>query len=108
MSDLETLLTRLQHAAEGLVEATDVVAALEDQRAEQKRNAILRLMQETNPLTQKPHSASSAEAVVETDATYAQHRRAQREAEANKIYARATYECAVLRARAAAQPAEVA
>lgn len=94
-------LAKIHRAAEGLAEATDIVAALEDQRPLIKRDAIGRLMQETNPLTGKPHSATSAEAVVESDAIYAAHRRSQRQAEVEKIFARAAYEAAVLAARAA-------
>jgi hypothetical protein len=39
-------------------------------RPAEKAAAIQRLMQQTNPLTGKPHSASSPEAVVETAQNY--------------------------------------
>ena len=43
---------------------------IEDERPLAKHEAIGRIMQFTNPLTQKPHSSSSAEAIVESDPDY--------------------------------------
>jgi hypothetical protein len=43
---------------------------LEADRAEQKLAAILRIMATTNDLTGNPHSASSAEKIVELDSEY--------------------------------------
>ena len=56
---------------------------LENDRPILKRQAILRLMGQDNPLTStadkpKLHSASSAEAIVESDAEYMAHLGAQR------------------------------
>lgn len=63
-------------------EAANEEARLEDRRAGQKQQAILRLIngEAVNPTTNKPHSASSAEAVVETDGEYAAYRKTQRDA----------------------------
>lgn len=48
--------------------------ALEHERAGRKAEAVARIMASgDNPLTHKPHSASSAEAVAETDHAYAAH-----------------------------------
>lgn len=94
-------------AGDRLAEAKERELRLEDMRPAHKMDAILRIMQGTNPLTGKAHSASSAEAVVETDAEYAAYRAAQREATVAVIKARAYYECTIARARMAAGYAEV-
>lgn len=73
---------------------------LEDNRAAHKQAAILRLIAGgPNPLTGKAHSASSAEAVVETDAEYAAYRALQRGAVVTTITAAGNYEAAKFRAR---------
>lgn len=90
------------HAGRQLAEATVRELALEAGRPAQKSAAIRRLMQQENPETGKPHSASSAEKVVETDADYAAYLAAGREAVAVKITARAAYDAAVCAGRLAA------
>lgn len=91
-------------AANKLALATQRETALEDLRPAKKQAAILRLMATENPLTStsdkpKLHSASSAEAVVEMDAEYAQHRSQQSAAVIARITAWGEYEAAVLRAK---------
>ncbi len=100
--DADEMLGRIERAGEALADAAEREAELEDYRAGEKSAAILRLMQGANPLTGKAHSASSAEAVVETDAEYAAYRARQRKATVATIHARVAYEVAKSRARLAA------
>lgn len=86
-------------AAERLAQALRTVQELEDGRCIEKSGAIRRLMQTENPETNKQHSASSAEKVVETDAEYAAYRRRQADAEVEKQRAYGAYEAAKLAAR---------
>jgi hypothetical protein len=74
---------------------------LEDERALLKAAAVRRLMQTTNELTNKPHSASSAEAVVEIDREYATHRAQQRDCVVIKNMMYGQMKAAELRARRA-------
>ena len=90
------------HAAEYYARCTREEMELEEQRPALKRAAIARLMQTTNDLTGKPHSASSAEAIVETDTEYAAHRAKQIDAVCRKIEAKAIYESELIRAKLAA------
>lgn len=92
-------IAEIERAATETAAAHDRVTLLEDARAQLKAEAIQRLMQTTNPLTNKPHSASSAEAVVETDAEYASHRKLQRSAEVDRWLTLGKYESAKLTAR---------
>lgn len=71
---------------------------LEDERPILKQQAVLRVMEADNPLTNKPHSASSAEAVVESDAIYMEYRRRQRVVVLDKNTALTTLTAARLRA----------
>ncbi len=81
---------------------------LEDLRAVRKITAIGRIMQgEPNPLTGKPHSASSAETFVETDEQYAALRKQQRDATMTTIMTRARYDAAKFRAQLLCTLAEV-
>lgn len=88
-------------AAEGLGLARAEEQRLEDERCAVKRAAILRIMQSENPLTGKQHSASSAEAVVETDGEYAEYRKRQRIAVVDTECARAAFYAARYRAELA-------
>ena len=72
---------------------------LEDERHIIKQAALLRIMATTNELTGKPHSASSAESVVQLDAEYAEYLGRQREAAFFTILARTAWESARLRAQ---------
>jgi hypothetical protein len=75
-------------ATDALAEAVEYETRLEDYRPEHKMAAIQRIMTEANPLNGKPHSASSAEAVVETDIEYKAYRQRQRDAVVRTIKAR--------------------
>ena len=81
-------------AGDALAEAVEYETRLEDFRPEQKVAAIQRIMTEANPLNGKPHSASSAEAVVETDIEYKAYRQRQRDAAVRTIKAKALYAAA--------------
>jgi hypothetical protein len=84
---LDDAIAALHEAADELGRAKMDEQYLEDARAEVKVEAIKRLMQQTNPLTNRPHSASSAADVVELDDEYVEHRTKQRDA---ALY---TYRC---------------
>lgn len=94
-------IASIEDAAREMAIAQERVTRFEDERAPKKAEAIKRLMQQTNDLTGKLHSASSAEAVVELDAEYAEYRNMQREAEIDRHRTIAAYEAAKLTARLA-------
>lgn len=94
-------IAQVTAAGERLAQAAARVQELEDARPMIKSAAIRRLMTTTNEETQKPHSASSAEKIVESDAEYFAHRQLQRDAEVEKHRAYAAYEAARLDARLA-------
>jgi hypothetical protein len=96
-------IARIEDVARTLADAVNLCTQLEDNRALVKAAAVRRIMQTTNEETQKPHSATSAEKVVEIDPFYAEHRSAQREAEIAKQVAFAQYEAAKLTARLAVE-----
>ena len=95
----ESSIGQIEEAAERVGMAVDAVLDLEERRPLVKSQAIRRLMGTENPETQKAHSASSAEKVVELDADYAAHREQQRAAEVEKIRAWAALDAAKLRAQ---------
>ena len=98
----------VEGAALRLADATAREMELEDHRPLIKGEAIKRLMEVApNPLTGKAHSVSSAEAVVEQDPTFMEHRRTQRSAVADRILMQGRYETAKLRARLAVELAAV-
>lgn len=74
---------------------------LEAERCTVKSAAILRILGEQNPLNGKPHSATSAEAVVETDPEYRAYLATQSETVFAKNMAWAGMESFKLRARLA-------
>lgn len=83
-------------------EARAAEQRMEDGRPEAKRSATARIMRSgDNILTQKPHSASSAEAIVETDPEYRCYRNIQSDLVVQKEVARGRFEAAILRARLA-------
>jgi hypothetical protein len=92
----------IETAAARLAEITTHEMALEDARINTKLAAIGRIMSADNALTGKPHSFSSAEAIVNTDAEYQQYLERLREAAHNRIVARGAYDAAVASARLAA------
>jgi hypothetical protein len=99
----EAMVARVTIAGEDLAHAIERVMQLEDGRSLVKAEAIRRMVGTENPLNGKPHSASSAEAIVESDAEYASYRKQQRDAEVEKHRAYAAYEAAKLGARLAVE-----
>jgi ABC-type hemin transport system substrate-binding protein len=97
--EAEGAILRVEEAADRLATACRAEMELEDERPAQKSAAVRRLMGTENPETNKPHSASSAEKIVETDGEYAAHRRKQYDAVVEKQRAYGAYEAAKLRAR---------
>lgn len=87
-------------AALACADARDAEQQIEDERPMAKHAAIHRLMQGTNALTQKPHSASSAEAIVESDEEYAAYLVKRRNAVHHHMTAQAERETRRLRALA--------
>jgi hypothetical protein len=96
-------IASIEDAAREMAIAQDRVTRFEDERAPLKAAAIKRLMSQTNDLTGKLHSASSAEAVVELDADYAAYRAMQRDAEVERHRTVAAYEIAKITARLAVE-----
>ena len=99
MTDFEM---RINNAARELAEATVAEMALEDSRITAKVAAIDRIMSAgDNTFTGKPHSFSSAEAIVNTDETYQSYLERQRNAVRDRILARGAYDAALAAARLA-------
>lgn len=104
MTTLAPLNTRLivaiHETAEKYAAAVQHEMSLEDNRIALKMEAIDRIMKSgDNPMTGKPHSFSSAEALVNTDKEYAQYLAKQRDAVAERIMSKARYEAALAEAR---------
>lgn len=93
-----TYIEAVNAAAKEYGEAQARESELEDERCFVKRDAIRRIMQQPNDETGKPHSASSAEKVVETDSEYAAFRKTQRDAVIATQLARGRFYAAKLRA----------
>ena len=87
-------------AAAKCAEAREHEQRIEDERPMIKHAAIVRLMQGTNALTGKPHSASSAEAIVESDPDYAGYLATRRDAVHQHMLAQAERDVARMRALA--------
>lgn len=100
MDEIEQAIAWYQDSARDYATQLDAELEAEDRRPLVKREAVLRLMEQTNPLTNKVHSASSAEAVVESDPDYAEFRVMQRQGVVDKNTAFATMIAARLRAEA--------
>ena len=106
--DAHICIAHVEGAALRLAEAMTTESALEDERALVKVAGIQRLMDlGPNPLTGKPHSVSSAEAIIEQDFRYMEHRVKQRQAVANTILFRAKLKAAELRAQFAVELAAI-
>lgn len=98
----------IETAAEQLANATLVEQRLEDERIAHKLAAIDRIMARgDNTFTGKPHSFSSAEAVVNTDDEYQSYLAQIRSAMRDRILARGNYDAAIAAARLAAQDTNV-
>lgn len=103
MADFVTQITK---TAEHYGQMVENEMSLEDGRIKVKMEAIQRIMQSgDNPLTGKPHSFSSAEAIVNTDRDYSDYLAKVREAAVNRILARGNYEAALASAKLAASDA---
>lgn len=77
----ETALAAYQRHGEHYADAAGLEMDLEAERPIIKDAAIRRIMEQPNPLNQdKPHSATSAEKLVELDSGYRAHLRRQRDA----------------------------
>lgn len=97
---LSKLVTNVADAAANLADATAAEMKLEDERVAHKLMAIDRIMAAgDNKLTGKPHSYSSAEAMVNTDEQYQEYLGRIRSAVRNRIIARGGYEAALIEAR---------
>lgn len=83
-------------ASQALADAVEKEMMLEDNRHTVKLAAITRIMNSgDNTLTGKPHSFSSAEALVHADVDYAAHLEQLRIAARERIIARGKYDAAV-------------
>lgn len=94
-------------AGKALADATLAEMVIEDTRPIKKVEAIGRIIGTTNHATGKPHSASSAEALVELDGEYAEVLKAKRAAVYARIVAKANYEATLAAARLGAMEAVV-
>jgi hypothetical protein len=91
---------KIEQAAVALAAAVTHEMELEDTRHIVKLNAIEHIMGSgDNKLTGKPHSFSSAEAMVNTDDVYAEHLKKLRDAARARIVAKGAYDAAVAAAR---------
>jgi hypothetical protein len=90
---------KIEQAAVTLADAVVHEMELEDTRHVVKLNAIEYIMGSgDNKLTGKPHSFSSAEALVHTDDGYAAHLAKLRHAARDRILAKGRYDAAVIAA----------
>lgn len=98
MADLDAAFAAYEQASTVYAQARETEAQIEDERPLVKHDAMLRLLQLENPLTKKPHSASSAEAAVEQDAEYSGYLAARRAAVRTRILAETKRHVAYMRA----------
>jgi tRNA G37 N-methylase Trm5 len=94
MASFQELLAAYASAAEQYRTLVAAEMLLEDTRPLVKYEAIGRIMGTPNTVTNKPHSASSAEAIVETDAEYWAVLAKKRQAVVDKLHAHASLEAA--------------
>lgn len=94
------------YAAGQLANAVERESELHSWRGLQKSEAICRLIGTNNPENDRPHSATSAEKVVESDQVYAAFLATCRESVVARIRAEAEYESAKLAAQLAVKLAE--
>jgi hypothetical protein len=97
----EAEIDEVEKAMTAYAAAVEAEMAGEHRRPIVKLEAIARLMQGPNPLNGKPHSASSAEAAVETDPEYSAHLAEQRQLVRGKIEAQGVFVAARMRAQLA-------
>jgi hypothetical protein len=92
----DALVDHIMDATNRLADAVAHEQALEDNRINVKLAAIDRIMAAgDNQFTGKPHSFSSAENIVGTDADYQLYLERQRDAVRTRILARGAYEAAL-------------
>jgi hypothetical protein len=90
---------KIEQAAVALANAVTAEMELEDTRHNVKLAAIESIMSSgDNKLTGKPHSFSSAEALVHTDDLYTAHLAKLRDAARARIVAKGQYDAAVIAA----------
>jgi hypothetical protein len=100
MTTTATLISTIEQAAARLADAVVAETALEDARITAKLAAIDRIMAAgDNTFTGKPHSFSSAEAIVNTDDDYQTYLERQRNAMRDRIIALGAYDAAIAAAR---------
>lgn len=93
---MRDIVKQIEEAYEKYATAAEAEMLLEDGRAEVKNAATQRIMQAgDNPLTGKPHSFSSADAIVNTDAEYAEYLAKVRAATIARIRARGVVDAAL-------------
>lgn len=92
----------IENTSRELAAAVTAEQTLEDARINVKLAAIERIMRADNPLTGKPHSFSSAEAIVGTDSEYQAYLERQRAAVHARILAKGRHEAALAAASLAA------
>jgi len=97
---ITVLLSKIARATEALSDAVVNEMSLEDGRTKIKMEAVQRIMAGgDNPMTGKPHSFSSAEAIANTDKTYNDYLATVRQAAAQRIIARGQYDAAIIEAQ---------
>lgn len=103
----QQLVAKIETATKNYAAAVKTEMSFEDNRAEVKMAAVQRIMRAgDNAMTGKPHSYSSAEAIVNTDREYNDYLGKIREAAAARIIARGAYDAAIAEARLIAGGAE--
>lgn len=100
-------LLAVQAAAAKLGNAVSREQELHYMRGVMKSGAIVRLIGTPNAETQKEHSASSAEKVVESDGTYSEFLKSCRDSVVERIGAEAEYFVAQMNAQLAVKLATV-
>lgn len=100
ITDGDKLLKNIADATEHYAQSVANEMSVEDGRTAVKMAAVQRIMAAgDNPMTNKPHSFSSAEAIVNTDRDYSDYLAKLRETVSNRILARGRYESALLEAQ---------
>lgn len=102
LSDIQELITEAEVLAKRTADAALTEASLTDRRPLVKHRAVLRLAASgVQPISAKPHSYSSAEAMVEEDPDFAEHIEMLREATQERANLQAEAWAAKLRAELA-------
>jgi hypothetical protein len=97
---MRNVVKQIEEAYKNYAAAVELTQALEDGRAAVKNAAVERIMRGgDNPLTGKPHSFSSADAIVNTDAECAEYLAKMRAASVARILARGAVDAALAVAR---------